>query len=138
MPMYVQLHTVFLTSLTCISTQHVEWWRELQGSFANQSNLTTSGKSFEGRDIFGLHLWGASGPGKPAVLYHGTVHAREWIAAPYVPLYLTLTEIRLTRPSTIEYIAQQLVHGYKSGDNITQSFLNNYDFYIFPFVNPDG
>ena len=45
---------------------------------------------------------------------------------------------KLTNTSTIEYVAQQLIQGYKSGDNITQSFLNNYDFYIFPFVNPDG
>jgi murein tripeptide amidase MpaA len=44
----------------------------------------------------------------------------------------------LTLSRTIEYIAQQLVYGYKAGDNITQAFLNNYDFYIFPFVNPDG
>jgi len=44
----------------------------------------------------------------------------------------------LTRCSTIEYVAQQLIQGYKGGDNITQAFLNNYDFYIFPFVNPDG
>jgi len=100
---------------------HVEWWRELQASFPNQSNWTSSGTSYEGRDLFGIHLWGADGPGKPAVLYHGTVHAREWITAP-----------------TIEYVAQQLIQGYKGGDNITQAFLNNYDFYIFPFVNPDG
>jgi len=100
---------------------HVEWWRELQESFPEQSNWTSSGKSYEGRDLFGVHLWGTGGPGKPAVLYHGTVHAREWIAAP-----------------TIEYVAQQLVQGYKSGDNVTQTFLDNYDFYIFPFVNPDG
>jgi murein tripeptide amidase MpaA len=45
---------------------------------------------------------------------------------------------KLTKTSTIEYVAQQLVQGYKSGDNVTQAFLNNYDFYIFPFVNPDG
>lgn len=100
---------------------HVEWWRELQASFPDQSNWTSSGTSYEGRDIFGVHLWGADGPGKPAVLYHGTVHAREWIVAP-----------------TVEYVAQQLIEGYKGGDNITQAFLNNYDFYIFPFVNPDG
>ncbi|KAF2849648.1 hypothetical protein T440DRAFT_426160 [Plenodomus tracheiphilus IPT5] len=100
---------------------HVEWWHELQESFPDNSNWTTTGTSYEGREIFGVHLWGADGPGKPAVLYHGTVHAREWIAAP-----------------TIEYITQQLVKGYQSGDNVTQSFLNQYDFYIFPFVNPDG
>lgn len=44
----------------------------------------------------------------------------------------------LIAPSTVEYVAQQLVQGYKDGDNVTQAFLNNYDFYIFPFVNPDG
>ncbi|KAH8702701.1 hypothetical protein GQ44DRAFT_831816 [Phaeosphaeriaceae sp. PMI808] len=100
---------------------HVQWWRELQGTFKSQSNWTSSGKSYEGRDIFGVHLWGAGGPGKPAVVYHGTVHAREWIAAP-----------------TLEYITQKLIKGYQSSNNLTQSFLNKYDFYIFPFVNPDG
>jgi hypothetical protein len=50
----------------------------------------------------------------------------------------TLHEAWLMTCSTIEYVAQQLIHGYKSGDNVTQAFLNNYDFYIFPFVNPDG
>jgi hypothetical protein len=29
-----------------------------------------------------IHMWGADGPGKPAILWHGTVHAREWIVAP--------------------------------------------------------
>lgn len=62
--------------------KHIEWWHDLQESFPENSNWTTSGTSYEGRDIFGVHLWGAGGPGKPAVLYHGTVHAREWIAAP--------------------------------------------------------
>ncbi|KAH7359785.1 hypothetical protein BKA66DRAFT_573899 [Pyrenochaeta sp. MPI-SDFR-AT-0127] len=100
---------------------HVEWWRELQESFPGNSNWTSSGTSYEGRDLFGVHLWGSGGPGKPAVLYHGTVHAREWIVAP-----------------VLEYVTQQLVQGYKAGDNVTKAFLDNYDFYIFPFVNPDG
>jgi murein tripeptide amidase MpaA len=95
--------------------------------------------SYEGRDIFGVHLWGADGPGKPAVLYHGTVHAREWITAPYVSFACCDNGGQmLTHASTIEYVAQQLIEGHKSGDNITQAFLNNYDFFIFPFVNPDG
>ncbi|KAH6846464.1 Metallocarboxypeptidase A-like protein [Alternaria tenuissima] len=100
---------------------HISWWRELQESFPEHSNWTSTGTSYEGRDMFGVHLWGAGGPGKPAVIYHGTVHAREWITAP-----------------VIEYIAKQLVDGYKAGDNDTQAVLDNYDFYMFPFVNPDG
>lgn len=82
-------------------------------------------------------MWGADGPGKPAVLWHGTVHAREWIVAPVSirPMFRLLsTEI----VQTLEYITKQLIDGYKSGDNLTQTFLNSYDFYIFPIVNPDG
>jgi hypothetical protein len=65
-----------------------------------------------------------------SMLANGSLH-REYI------IY-RVSEILLTAARTIEYIAQQLIHGYKSGDNVTQAFLNNYDFYIFPFVNPDG
>lgn len=63
--------------------KHITWWRDLQSSFPGNSNWTSTGTSYEGRDLFGVHLWGADGPGKkPAVVYHGTVHAREWIVAP--------------------------------------------------------
>jgi murein tripeptide amidase MpaA len=139
MLMYVHLIAASVTFAKSTSVQHIEWWRDLQKSFPGQSNWTSSGTSYEGRDIFGVHLWGANGPGKPAVLYHGTVHAREWITAPYVSsTYCDKGGQMLTHASTIEYVAQQLIKGYKSGDNITQAFLNSYDFFIFPFVNPDG
>jgi hypothetical protein len=64
---------------------HIKYFDDLQASFPNNSKKISSGKSYEGRDIYGLHLWGSGGPGKPAVLYHGTVHAREWISAPVCP-----------------------------------------------------
>ncbi|OTA52715.1 hypothetical protein K449DRAFT_410228 [Hypoxylon sp. EC38] len=100
---------------------HIQYFEDLQHSFPNNSELISSGTSYEGRDLYGLHVWGASGPGKPAVLYHGNVHAREWITSPVV-----------------EYITLQLVTGYTNGDNLTRSFLDKYDFYIVPIVNPDG
>lgn len=58
---------------------HIQYFEDLQALFPNNSELISSGTSYEGRDLFGIHLWGDAGPGKPAVLYHGTVHAREWI-----------------------------------------------------------
>ncbi|KAH7247117.1 hypothetical protein FSOLCH5_012351 [Fusarium solani] len=100
---------------------HIDYFRDLQRLFPNNSKLISSGKSYQKRNIYGLHLWGSGGPGKPAVLYHGTVHAREWISAP-----------------TVEYITLQLVNGYKSEDKQVKSFLDKYDFYVFPVVNPDG
>ncbi|KAK7191668.1 Metallocarboxypeptidase A-like protein-like protein 2 [Paraphaeosphaeria sporulosa] len=100
---------------------HIQYFDDLHAIFPNNSKKISSGKSYEGRDIYGLHLWGSGGPGKPAVLYHGTVHAREWISAPVV-----------------EYITYQLVTGYKSNDATVRTFLDSYDFFILPFVNPDG
>ncbi|KAI5859294.1 hypothetical protein GGS23DRAFT_328572 [Durotheca rogersii] len=100
---------------------HIQYFQDLRQSFPNNSETISSGTSYEGRDIYGLHLWGAAGPGKPAVLYHGNVHAREWITSPVV-----------------EFITLQLITGYKNGDNLIRSFLDRYDFYILPIVNPDG
>ncbi|CAH0050356.1 unnamed protein product [Clonostachys solani] len=102
-------------------TDHVAYFNDLQKRFPDNSEIVSSGKSYEGRDIFGIHLYGKAGPGKPAVLYHGTVHAREWIAAPVV-----------------EYITLQLINGYSKNDTIVTTALDKYDFWIFPFVNPDG
>ncbi|KAF2176588.1 zinc carboxypeptidase [Zopfia rhizophila CBS 207.26] len=99
---------------------HKQYFNDLQASFPDNSETISSGTSYEGRDIFGIHLWGAEGPGKPAVLWHGTVHAREWITA-----------------MVVEYLTLQLIQGY-GNDNVTTSFLDKYDFYILPFVNPDG
>lgn len=57
-------------------------WRTLRickERFRGNTELISSGASWEVRDLYGFHLRGASEPGKPAVLYHATVHAREWI-----------------------------------------------------------
>ena len=61
---------------------HLKYLDVLHTGFANNSEIISSGTSYEGRDLTGIHLWGSGGPGKPAVLYHGSVHAREWITAP--------------------------------------------------------
>ena len=38
---------------------------------------------------------------------------------------------------TVEYLAYQLIAGYGKNKNVT-SFVDNYDFYLIPVVNPDG
>lgn len=60
---------------------HQQYFDGLHAAFPDNSEMVSSGNSYEGRNLFGIHLWGADGPGKPAVLWHGTVHAREWITA---------------------------------------------------------
>ncbi|KAI1170153.1 hypothetical protein F4777DRAFT_584193 [Nemania sp. FL0916] len=100
---------------------HLTFLKSLQAAFPSNSELITAGTSYEGRTIQGIHLWGSGGKGsKPAIYYHGTVHAREWITT-----------------MTVEYITYQLINNYNN-DTATKTVLDNYDFYILPVVNPDG
>ncbi len=59
---------------------HLTFLSDLQKSFPDNSEIFEAGTSFEGRALTGIHLWGSEGKGsKPAINFHGTVHAREWI-----------------------------------------------------------
>ncbi len=61
---------------------HLQYWADLQAAFPDNSGLFDLGPSYEGRRIFGLQLWGdrAGNASKPIILWHATVHAREWIS----------------------------------------------------------
>uniref|UniRef100_A0A8H7TW20 Peptidase M14 domain-containing protein n=1 Tax=Bionectria ochroleuca TaxID=29856 RepID=A0A8H7TW20_BIOOC len=102
--------------------EHNQFLVDLQAAFPSNSAIYTVGNSFEGRAIQGIHLWGTGGSGsKPAIVWHGNVHAREWITG-----------------VTVEYLAYKIVEQYLAGDSTVVTALNNYDFYITPIVNPDG
>jgi murein tripeptide amidase MpaA len=49
-----------------------------------------------------------------------------------------LTNEQWISTMVIEYLAYQLIDGYKSGDGNVTAFLDHYDFYLVPFHNPDG
>lgn len=68
---------------------HLDFWDDLADAFPKNSMKFNLGKSYEGRKIYGYHLYGdekkrkESGVGKaekPVILWHATVHAREWIS----------------------------------------------------------
>jgi murein tripeptide amidase MpaA len=100
---------------------HLTFLRDLQAGYTGNSEIITSGSSVQGRVLTGIHIWGSGGKGsKPAVLIHGTVHAREWITT-----------------MTTEYMAWQLLTKYASDANI-KAAVDKFDFYIMPIVNPDG
>ncbi|KAK3322993.1 carboxypeptidase A2 [Apodospora peruviana] len=98
---------------------HLQFLRDLQAQYPTQSEIVTSGKSLNGNPITGIRIWG-TGKGKPAVVFHGTVHAREWVST-----------------MTVEYMAYNLLTNYASSSEI-KGFVDKYDFYVFPVVNPDG
>ncbi|KAG7288151.1 hypothetical protein NEMBOFW57_007676 [Staphylotrichum longicolle] len=100
---------------------HVKFFNDLQGAFPNVSEIIDIGASSQGRQLFGIHIWGSGGKGsKPAIYFHGTVHAREWITA-----------------KVVEYLAYNFLTQYSS-DATVKAIRDTYDIYILPFVNPDG
>ncbi|KAL2177455.1 uncharacterized protein P884DRAFT_329765 [Thermothelomyces heterothallicus CBS 202.75] len=100
---------------------HVRYIHGLSHAHRSLSRTFLAGKSFEKRPIEGVHIFGRSGPGlNPAVVFFGTVHAREWITT-----------------MVTEYIAYSLLEHYHT-DSDVQHALDSFDFYIFPIVNPDG
>ncbi|KAF2749202.1 hypothetical protein M011DRAFT_399384 [Sporormia fimetaria CBS 119925] len=100
---------------------HLQFLRDLQAGYTSNSAIITAGTSVQGRTLTGIQIWGSGGRGsKPAILIHGTVHAREWITT-----------------MTTEYFAWQLLTKYNS-DAAIKAVVDKFDFYIMPIVNPDG
>ena len=80
------------------------------------------GTSHEGREIRGLRISGngPAGVDKKAVVFHGLIHAREWIAG-----------------MTTMYAADELLDQYTSNPRV-QNVMDNVEFFVVPVVNPDG
>ena len=100
---------------------HMQWIDDLQAQYPNNSEIIVSGSSTEGRPIKGIHVYGENGPGsKPAIVWHGTIHAREWITT-----------------MVVEFMTYSLLSEYNV-DAEVKSYIDEYDHYIFPVANPDG
>lgn len=74
------------------------------------------GNSFEGRPIKGIKI--SKRDNNTGIFVEGGIHAREWIS-----------------PATSTYIISELL---TSSDPDVQHLANNFDWYFFPVVNPDG
>jgi murein tripeptide amidase MpaA len=77
------------------------------------------GTSHEGREIRGIVL-NAGGGSKPAVLFNGCQHAREWIS-----------------PMSTINIADSLADAYGTNPAIT-ALLDKVEVIVIPVINPDG
>ncbi|XP_058824810.1 zinc carboxypeptidase A 1 [Topomyia yanbarensis] len=82
----------------------------------DQVEVVEGGRSYEKRTIKGVKV--SYKDGNPGIFLEGGMHAREWIA-----------------PATVTYILNQLL---TSNDTNVRKIAENYDWYVFPSVNPDG
>ncbi|CAB4066845.1 Carboxypeptidase B,Carboxypeptidase O [Lepeophtheirus salmonis] len=88
-------------------------------SFDNsfKNDVTSIGKSYEGRDLLVFKIGTPQPNYKPAIFIEGGIHAREWIS-----------------PAATTYIIKEFVNNYEKNKEI----LDVFDFYILPILNPDG
>jgi hypothetical protein len=89
---------------------------ELAAAAPDSVQVLDVGSSLEGRAIKGLRI-GTAGDDAPAVLYSGTMHAREWLAT---------------------MVAMCVADRFVSDDATVADLLDRIVVYVVPVINPDG
>ncbi len=100
----------------------VEYLYKLQEKYPNLIKVQSIGKSWEERDIIlaTISLDVVTADNKPALLYTGTIHAREWIGNELAVKF-------------IDYIVKNYQFDPRLSNTLDKSTL-----YIVPCLNPDG
>ncbi|XP_060660440.1 zinc carboxypeptidase [Drosophila nasuta] len=93
-----------------------DWLDHMASKYPEQISVLDMGSSTQGNAIKGLQL--GKNPANKAIFIESGIHAREWIA-----------------PATATYIINELL---TSQDERVQQLAKNYNWIIFPCVNPDG
>lgn len=93
-----------------------KWMDLINEQYPNVTSIIYAGKTYNNREIKGVKI--SYKDGNPGIFIEGGIHAREWIS-PAVATYL-LNTLLSSKNESIRNVAQ------------------NFDWYIFPTVNPDG
>ncbi len=97
--------------------------KNAERDYPNLAYVESIGKSIEGRDIWAINLSAKfvnSGSPKPAILFDAMHHARE-VMTPEIALDI------------VDYLTKEYATNSK-----VQEWLNNYQVWVVPMVNPDG
>jgi murein tripeptide amidase MpaA len=93
---------------------------DLHAAYPKLTTLFTIGKTLMGRDIRGIKITSGDSNAKPAMVFNGGQHAREWVS-----------------PMTVAYIANRLLTTYEN-DPRTRNLVDNLEWHLIPIVNADG
>ncbi|KAH8365222.1 hypothetical protein KR084_006266, partial [Drosophila pseudotakahashii] len=93
-----------------------EWLDKMAEKYPQRVTVLDMGTSTQGNAIKGVKL--SSSPNNKAIFIESGIHAREWIA-----------------PAAATYIINQLLN---SQDPKVQKLAQDYNWFVFPCVNPDG
>ncbi|XP_030634505.1 carboxypeptidase D isoform X1 [Chanos chanos] len=98
-------------------------FKSLAQKNAHIANLTSVGKSVEGRELWVMRITkdpNSDVPGKPKFKYVGNMHGDETISR-----------------QVLVYLVEYLLSNYGDDHRVTE-LVNNTDIYIMPSMNPDG
>lgn len=97
------------------------YMQSTHNAYPDLTDLFVVGNSLEGRAIHGIKIHNPNGgEGNPDVVYHGGIHAREWI-----------TTMACT------YIMDTLLSSYGTDPDLT-ALVDQLNFHIIPVMNVDG
>ncbi|KAK3359253.1 hypothetical protein B0T25DRAFT_494595 [Lasiosphaeria hispida] len=99
------------------------WMRLLEAMFPSFTEISSIGKSYEGREILAFRVGERSESEKAprkTILVTGGLHGREWIST-----------------STVNYLLWSVVTAYGKEPMITK-LLQHFDIVFIPVLNPDG
>ncbi|KAL0637127.1 putative metallocarboxypeptidase ecm14 [Maublancomyces gigas] len=99
------------------------WMKLLESLFPGFVEVTSIGRSYEGREIHALKV-GTKAPTqnkKMTIIVTGAAHAREWISV-----------------STVCYLAYSLIEGYGKTDMDINSIVDHFNWIFIPTLNVDG
>ncbi|MHC4695865.1 MAG: M14 family zinc carboxypeptidase, partial [Planctomycetota bacterium] len=99
--------------------EYLAFMNDLASTHPDLAEVVSLGTSLEGRDMWALHITGP-GENKPAVLYHGCIHANEWFTSPIVA-----------------YTAEYLLTNYDTEPTV-RTLVDNVEWFMMPILNVDG
>lgn len=95
------------------------WFDELELAYPEVVTTVVMGQSFEGRNITGIKInFHPEKENKLIGMLEGGLHAREWIS-----------------PATVTWIIKEFL---TSTDPEVRGLAENFEWHMFPVVNPDG
>lgn len=92
---------------------HQAFLNDLSKSYPANSEVISIGNSLQGRPITGIHFYGTGLKNtNPTVVFHGTVHAREWITTMVHVLSHSLDDQLKSQPG-YRILCIQLPHRFR-------------------------
>jgi hypothetical protein len=93
---------------------------DLHAAYPKITQLFSIGTTLLGRTIRGIKISGDPTQAKPAMVFNGCQHAREWIS-----------------PMTVAYMTHRLASTYETDDR-TKNLVDKMEWHMIPIVNADG